>query len=250
MREPSKSSKDNGASSWALGFSLGRTSVQSCSKSIYSSTPGGVLPGMIVLLWILNFVISWFNAWGCGKTWNETKHVGGWPHFLNWMGAVMAASGFTWCYMVILGVAGATIPFEQDNGTVAPLLSPDSLAAFASLGYLVIIGPILGSGLAITVHSWGVFWRRKSLGNGAVAGYNTFAQIYNMYGAVQHVPSAFKEVSEFFGKDSEDGKGKGKIVLILVALAVLGGILTTWAIIRRTARSTAATRVIEANASE
>ena len=134
---------------------------------------------LIVGIWLLNFAISWFNAWACGKSWNETKHVGGVIHFMNWMGAIMSAMGFTWCYMLFMAWLGATVPFvEQDDGTYATLLTPDMLEAYINLGYLVVIGPILGSGLAITCQSWYQFAKRRTLGNAGVAGWNTFAQIY------------------------------------------------------------------------
>lgn len=153
----------------------------------------------------------------------------------------MSASGFTWCYLIILGAFGGSIPFEHEDGTVAPLLTPDAIQAFADLGYLVIIFPILGSGIAITVHSWGVFWRKRNFTNGAVAGWNSFAQVYNVVSALEHVPKAFGGVSDYFG--SKDSKGSGKAaVLVLVSLAVIGGVLTTWWIIKSTMRSTAYNR--------
>lgn len=100
--------------------------------------------------------------------------------------------------------------------------------------------PILGTGLALTVHSWGVLWRRRNFANAATAGWNTFAQVYNTMGALQHVPQASRRLGNFFGGDSKD---KGKlVVLFLVALAAIGGILTTRAIILSTARATAFNR--------
>jgi len=193
---------------------------------------------MIFLLWILNFAISWLNAWGCGKTWNETKTNGGVPHFMNWMGAIMSASGFSWCYMVIAAFLGSVIPVtDKETGISAPLLTPHMLEVFCNLGYLAIILPILGSGLAITIHSWGVFWRRRNFTDGAIAGYNTFAQVYNFYGAFRHVPDAGLSVKDFFfGKDSRDSKG---IVAALALFSVIGGILTTYLIVRSVAKSTA-----------
>ncbi len=197
---------------------------------------------MIVLLWIVNFAISWFNAWACGKTWNESKHSGGWPHFLNWLGAIMSACGFTWCYLAVAIFFGGTIPYEHDDGTSAPLLTMEQVQAVAQLGYLIIIGPIIGSGLGIMVHSWGVFYRRRTIGGGAVAGWNTFANIYNISSALSYVPEASSGVADFFfgkGSDSKDGKGW---VLFLVLLALIGGILTTRAILLRTAKATAIDR--------
>jgi len=198
--------------------------------------------GFIVLVFILNLAISALNAWGCGKSWNETKHLGGFAHFMNWMGAIMAACGFTWCNMVILALIGANWPVEQDDGTTAMLLDPESLQAFCELGYLVIIGPVIGSGIAITVHSWMVWYRTRSLRDGAVAGWNTFADIYNISNAVSNVPSFTSHLGAFFKGDDS----KNKIVLALVALAVFGGILTTYAIITTTAASTAASRALDA----
>jgi hypothetical protein len=193
---------------------------------------------MIILVWILNFAISWLNAWGCGKSWNETRAAGGGMHLLNWCGAIMSAAGFTWCYLVIAGAVGSVWPVEQDDGTMAPLLSQTALQAFADLGYLIIIGPILGTGIIIMLNSWAEFWRRRTFGSGVVAGWNTFANVSNVYDAVQYVPKASKGVGSFFDSDSKD---KG-LVLFLVLGAALGGILTTRAIILSVMRSTAVER--------
>jgi hypothetical protein len=199
----------------------------------------------IIVVWFVNLAISALNAWGCGKSWNETRYVGGFAHFMNWMGAIMAACGFTWCNMVLLAVVGAHVPIEQDDGTTQMLLSGETLQAFCELGYLVIIGPILGSGLAITVHSWAVAWRSRRLGDGLTAGWNTFAQVYNTVSALENVPSFASHLGSFF---KGDGDKKGAIVIALVAIAVLGGVLTTWWIITATARSTAYVRSSEARA--
>lgn len=190
----------------------------------------------LLFWWFLNFLISGLNAWGCGKSWNETKNAGGFSHFMNWMGAIMAACGFTWCYMVILGFVCSSIPIEQEDGTHEMLLSGEALQAFCELGYIVIIGPILGSGLAITVHSWVIAWRRRSFGDMAVAGWNTYAQASNTLSAVSNVPSFSSHLSSFF---KGDGDKRGVIVIALVAIAAFGGILTTWWIISATAASTA-----------
>lgn len=191
---------------------------------------------MILLFLGLNFAISWFNAWGCGKTWAETKQAGGWAHFMNWMGAVMSASGFTWCYLVILVLVGSLIPVTDENtNQTVYAISPEMLQATFELGYVVIIVPILGSGLAITINSWAHFYRTRTWGGGAIAGYNSFAQIHNMYQAASALPDIFRHLGSFFGKG--DSKSKAPLVVILlVVAAAFGGILTTRAIIMSTAR--------------
>jgi hypothetical protein len=194
---------------------------------------------MIVLIWFLNFGISWLNAWGCGKTWNETKHSGGVPHFMNWMGATMSACGFSWCYMIVLLAVGSAIP--AGTGPDAHLIPRSVVDVMASLEYLALVGPMLGSGIAITVHAWGVAYRRRSFGSGAVAAYDTWAQIYNIQGAMDYVPEATSKVGDFFESDDSDD-GKWLIVIALVAAVLVGGLLTTRAIIRSTAKSTAMSR--------
>lgn len=191
---------------------------------------------MIFVLLFFNFAISWFNAWTCGKAWIETKAAGGLAHFMNWMGAVMSAAGFTWCYLVVLAVVGAVVPVDSaEDGSTITLLTATQADALINLGYVVVIGPILGSGLAITLDSWAYFYRQRTIGAGIGAGYNTFAQVYNTYNAVSLLPDVLGDLGGFF--DSKDGKGKGgAIVILLVVLSLIGGILTTSAIIRSTAR--------------
>lgn len=194
-------------------------------------------------MWILNFAISWANAWGCGKTWNETRHSGGIPHFMNWMGAVMSACGFTWCYAVVVSAIGSVIQITDDSGAVSALISPAVNDAFTSVVYLAVILPFLGSGIAITIHAWGVAYRERCLGSTAVAVYDTWAQIYNMRGAMHYIPEASGSLKSFFSSDSDDD-GKGWLVLALAAACLFGGVLTTRAILLRTARSTAFERSI------
>jgi len=190
----------------------------------------------LFIFFVLNLSISIFNAWGVGHTWDSTKAKGGFAHFMNWMGGTMSACGFTWCYMVILGFICINIT-TTDEATKATtvLLDPKTLQAFADLGYIVIILPILGSGLAITIHSWRALARRRSGTDMLITGWNTFAQINNMMSAARHLPGAFDRTGDFFSGDNSNGKDK--LVLILVAVAVFGGILTTYGIVQSVRKS-------------
>lgn len=188
---------------------------------------------MILLLFglmILNFGISVFNAWSVGRSWIETRQMGGLPRFMAWMGAIMSASGFTWVYLVVLALIVQSFGY----------LPMKYIQAMLSLGYLVIIGPVLGSGLAITVQSWSYFWRERSLKRGAISGWNTFAQLYNTYEAISAVPDALKSVMEAFKDSDSDSDNKYRtLVILLVICALLGGALTTALIIRATSRAVA-----------
>lgn len=194
---------------------------------------------MIALVWLLNFAISWLNAWGCGKSWNESKHAGGFAHFVNWCAAIMSAAGFTWCYTILLAFVGTQV--NTSGPHPHPYLSTAATEAMMSLGYLVVICPIVGSGLVITLAMWRQAYRDRSFGSSAVAGYDTFAQIYNIAHAIQDVPSAFGTFTKFLSSDSkaDDDGLMGKLVMALVAVAVAGGILTAYTIVTITARNVA-----------
>src|SRR2546421_7970171 len=96
-------------------------------------------PAIIILVWLLNFAISGWNAYAVGRAWVETKVVGGWPRFMAWMGAIMSASGFSWCYLFLLVLGGHALGWLPDDATNAAI----------SLGYILLIPGILFSGLMI-----------------------------------------------------------------------------------------------------
>jgi hypothetical protein len=199
---------------------------------------------MLLFLLVFNFLISYLNAWGCGKTWNETKYVGNFAHFMNWMGAIMSATGFTWCYTVILAFFGSVIPCIKDaEGVLVPLLNQTQFAGILSLGYLIVIPVVIGVGIIITLQTWRMFFERRTLTNGLLAGYNTLATIYNIGGAISGIPEASGYLSVLF-------KGEKKlswIVIILVVMAIAGGVLTTSSIISSTARNTALDKIHKLN---
>lgn len=192
---------------------------------------------MVLLFLLLNFVISVFNAVAVGLSWVETKAAGGAARFMSWMGATMSAVGFSWCYLVVIAFAAGPSGFHK--------LPDRYVDAMFQLGYLIIIGPCIGSGLAITLQSWAYFWRRRTFGNGAIAAWNTAADVYNIYNAARYVPSMWDNVKDvLFPKKSsskEDSSYAGLAVMLAV-LAVFGGILTTAAIVRTVAERTAVNR--------
>lgn len=187
---------------------------------------------LILFLLILNFGISWWNAYVCGQMWADSKVAGGYLRFLTWCAAIMSACGFTSVYSVVLAVtAGAT-----------GLLEPEYVRVIMELGYVAIIFPVISIGFVFMVQSWVEAYRERTLLSGGVAAWNTFAQIHNTYDAVKNLPGILGHLGEVFKGASEDSDGKGKLFLIAIALAavaILGGILTTTAIVRSTARKVA-----------
>ncbi len=185
---------------------------------------------MLFLLVLLNIGISFWNARQAGKAWAESKGAGGWIRIIVWCAAIQAAVGFTSSYAILLGTLAYQLGY----------LPPQAIQFMMSLTYILLIVPALGSGLAITIHSWIAFARDKSLANLGMAGWNTFAQAYNTYNAIENFGPALSNVmdgmGDVFSSDSDSDSSMAR-VLVLVAIAVLAGLLTTSVIIQRYAAS-------------
>ncbi len=196
------------------------------------------IPWMIIgIVWIINLGISWLNARTVGVTWVETKQIGGWQRFMAWMGAIMSASGFTWCYLVVLLFGAYYAQFSFLHPGQPPILSQRAISDGFSLGYLLIIPGILFSGMMIWIDSLVQAWKRRDLPSIGTAAWNTYAQMHNTYEAFSGIGSALNGVGDLFSGDDDDGKGKLGLLAILiivglVLLAISGGILTTMTIIR------------------
>ncbi len=182
-------------------------------------------PLLLLAFLVLNFAISYWNAYSSGAYFTESKIIGGWIRFLVWCGLIMSACGFTWVYLTLLTMLAVG----------AQWITPEWGEVMFKLGYLIIILPILGSGFGIWIHSVVTAYRERSFGNVAVAGWNTYAQFNNTWQAARHAPGFFSDVLEAFSgknrKSSKDG-AMGILVLLLVVLAVAGGALTTGMIAR------------------
>lgn len=185
----------------------------------------------LVLLFflVLNFGISWWNAWSAGRFWTEVKITGGFPRLLVWSAVVMSAVGFTWVYLTILTVGA--VAFEK--------LTVEQAEVMFNLGYLILIPALLTSGTVIWVHSLIVAWRRRRFGDVAVAAYNTVAHLRNTWQAARHAPGAFESVVKFFfggkRKSSKDSAA-AMLIIFLIVLALSAGTLTTATIVRKADR--------------
>lgn len=181
-----------------------------------------------VILWFVNLGISIWNAYAVGKAWAESKHAGGFSRLVAWAGAAMSALGFTWCYLTVLSLLGAGLGWWSTDVTDAAL----------SLGYIVIVLGVLSSGAVIMLDSWASAYRRRGLADFGVAGYNTFAEMYNAYNAVSGLPAAFHTViANLRGGDRDRSLGISGVVLGLVLFVLFGGVITTGMIIEHVAGS-------------
>lgn len=192
---------------------------------------------MLILLLLFNFFISWGNAKNCGRYWSESKVMGGSFRIYVISGYVMSIAGFTMVYWYVLALA---LPY------VLPIfmeMSENDLMRIMQLSsdmtYILLVLAIVLSGFIIWFKSVANFWERKTLGNGFVAGYNTFAQAHNTINACRELPSAFSRVVSFLfdGDDDDDIKGKlVAIAIILVIVALLAGYFTASSIMKKADR--------------
>lgn len=180
---------------------------------------------LVFLFWILNLGISIWNAVAVGNAWVETKHAGGWQRFMAWMGAIMSASGFSWCYLILaVFVLGASGKLEVED-----------VEAALNLGYILIIPGVLFSGIMIGIDSWARAYRKRTVANFGVAGYNTFANMYNTYNAIRTFGGALDSVLDYFAKSKSKDSQKAFLVILIVVVSLGSGILTTWLIVSKLA---------------
>lgn len=186
----------------------------------------------------MNFAISWWNARSVGQIWSEAKEIGGAMRVLAISGYVMAIAGFTMVYgcilLILTIVLYPTVPFLYENLGLAQLTQVTS-----DLLYILVIFAVLPSGIVIWLHSLVVAWKRRTLSDGLIAGYNTFAMVRNVVGASRELPGAFNRLTKacFGSKGKKDANVMLAMVgVFIVALAVFGGWMTASAIMKRADR--------------
>lgn len=178
---------------------------------------------LLLGLLVLNFGISAWNAYAAGAYLTESRIIGGWMRVVTWCALVMSACGFTWVYLTVFTLTAVAF------GKLDTFWAEIAL----KLGYLIVILPVIGSGLGIWAHSLAEAYRRRSFGNAAVAAWNTYAQVSNTWDAARHAPGFLDDVLKAFSGRKSRSKDDGALMVILLAvLALASGILTTGAIAR------------------
>jgi hypothetical protein len=183
---------------------------------------------MIIVILVLDFGISFFNAYVCGRSWEESKAVGGILWLVVWCTAIQSALGFSSVVLLFL----IYLAHDYVPGYFTDVYFKGAL----NLWYLTIVFPIIGAGLSVTIESWVAFYRDGSLLKLGNAAWNTFAQVRNTASAVENMGSALSSAHDPFKFTSDadsDSDGAGLAILAsLVSVALLGGSMITAAIIR------------------
>ncbi len=193
---------------------------------------------ILFFMLLLNLVISFWNASAVGRYWTEKKDLPGWMRFMMWCGAIMATCGFFVVYVSILTMimhdlhlfeALAMILFKVEmTAETAEMLTQNIF----DLAYLVIIFPVLGTGMCIWVNSLAVAYIRRDWASVGVAGWNTFAQVHNTVNAVRYVPRATSSLFKGIKVKGKGAAGLAYIVLLLLPIVIsLGGAIATTAVV-------------------
>jgi hypothetical protein len=184
--------------------------------------------GLMILILVINVGISFFNAYVCGRSWEESKAVGGILWLVVWCTAIQSALGFSSVVLLFL------IYLAHDY--VPAYFTDVYFKGALNLWHLTIIFPIIGAGLSVTIESWVAVYRDASLLKLSNAAWNTFAQVRNTASAVEKMGGALSSAGDpfkFTSDTEDDGKDVGLAILAaLVSLALLGGSVITAAIIR------------------
>lgn len=185
----------------------------------------------LVVICALNFGISWWNATVVGWLWNDRPVMGPFSKMVLYSAAANSAIGFSSVVMVALAFAASHF-IDPEH---AKLL----IHWMMSLWYVVVIVPVLGTGLVLTLHSWMQFTRTRSWTDLAASSWNTFAMLHNTYDAAQSLGPALDSVGDMFGSlfsskgGSDSNAAVARLAIALVLLALVSGVLLTTLIIKR-----------------
>ena len=191
---------------------------------------------LLTLLLLLNVLISVWNCYAVGTAWKDTMALGGWfEKLLLWCGIIQSGVGFSMPILLVLAYSSVAYLTSGVDPTLSPAEGAEVMQAIFSLWYVAVIFPILGSGLAIWAHSVREAYKRRDFGSIAVAGWNSYAQIHNTVSAVNNLGGALGNVGSLF---KGGGDKKGALVIAIVAIALVGGFMIAFGLVRYFANRT------------
>lgn len=161
-----------------------------------------------LLVFIVNPLIAYFNAYTVGKYWNDIQYSSFWQKTISVSALVQSVIGFS---MPILGIL-------LFIGYITKTLTMNQIDLSIDLLWLSIIIPIVGSGILITIESIKEAIRSRSFTNGALAIWNLGATIENIFNMVSNFGSVIKD---FEKRSDKEDDSSNLIVVLLVGVALL-----------------------------
>lgn len=175
---------------------------------------------LFAVILIINIGISYFNARAIAPFWRKRSEMGWGLWALLWSAAIQSAIGFSMPILLVEVVAAYGFG----------LLPVASAKASLALWYLLIIVPVIGTGLIITANSWLAAWKRRDVASVGTAAWNTAATAHDLAHVGSGVESAFSSIGDAFSSDDEGGAVL-LLVVAIVVIALFSGAFITYAVI-------------------
>lgn len=174
-----------------------------------------VVLGINLLVGILDMVFA-------GRAWVDAKQAGGFFRFLAWCVYIMSGLAFS-SILLVAEIYGLILWGKVPE---------DMLTSIVYAWYLLVIVPVLGTGLVITLVSIQQAFRSRRLGDILIAGYNTYAMVHNTLSAIDTVPKAIRSLFK-----NLKGKDAGYLILFVVftLLPLILGFGISWIGVQRIA---------------
>ncbi len=188
------------------------------------------MSALLFFLLALNIAIATWNCYVVGVSRQVIRSQGGsFIRFVLWSAKFQAGIGFSMPLLILfayLATAGLTVGEEP---TLTPEEARQFMRAIFDLWYITIIVPVLGTGLAITIHSVKAAYERRDFASVGSAAYNVFAQAHNTWEAIQHTGEAVSDVGDYVG-ELVSKKSDGRLIVLLllfaaVAFSLIGGFM-------------------------
>lgn len=199
---------------------------------------------LLFVILAINVAISVWNCYAVGTAWRDVRALGnGFHKLLLWCGVIQSGIGFSMPILLGLAFLAKALLTGGEEPTLTMAEADQMMEWIFSLWYVAVIFPILGSGLTITIHSIKIAIERRDFSSIAAAGWNSLAQMHNIRSAWINLGPAFDSIGDLFdalssgkGSSDSDDDGKGKVVAFLVIgiviLALVGGFLIAFGLVR------------------
>lgn len=192
------------------------------------------MSALVFFLLALNIAIATWNCYVVGVSRQVVRAQGGaFLRFVLWSAKFQAGIGFSMPLLILFAFLATAWLTTGEEPKLTPEEAKQFMKAIFDLWYVAIIIPLLGTGLAITIHSVKSALERRDFASVGSAVYNVGAQLHNTWGAIQHTGEAASEVGEFVSETlSKSRDGRVFILFLLlaaVAFSLIGGfMIATW----------------------
>ncbi len=173
---------------------------------LLQTTLSGLLPIFALLMLVLTFAISIWNAYASGFNIGMCRknNIEGFQKYASYSGLGLAFAGMTYVLVIVLSIIGYYAGYVT-IGTVQAALS---------INFLVFGLMIIGFGLMVTIQSILIAAQRKSFWSILIAIWNIFAMIVDIASYI----SGFKEATSMLGGQNRRDQGNAVIIVLIAVL--------------------------------